>query len=93
MLAIDGAYFTASHFYFLLYYLDQKCYFFDLIIQVMPLENNMKNPQNFLGCFRVLNTAMVMIVCLFTLVGFFGFLKYGPEVQGSISLDLPEDEW
>jgi solute carrier family 36 (proton-coupled amino acid transporter) len=61
--------------------------------KVMPLENNMKNPQNFLGCFNVLNTAMVMIVSLFTLVGFFGFLKYGPEVQGSISLDLPEDEW
>jgi len=63
-----------------------------VILQVMPLENNMKNPQNFLGCFLVLNTAMTVIVCLFTMVGFFGYLKYGDEVEGSISLNLPEDE-
>ncbi|XP_059475417.1 proton-coupled amino acid transporter-like protein pathetic [Neocloeon triangulifer] len=59
---------------------------------VMPLENNMKTPNNFLGRFNVLNTALTMIVCLFTMVGFFGYLKYGEETEGSISLNLPEDQ-
>ncbi|XP_065341712.1 proton-coupled amino acid transporter-like protein pathetic [Cloeon dipterum] len=59
---------------------------------VMPLENNMKDPQNFLGRFNVLNTGLAIIVCLFTFVGFFGYLKYGEKTQGSISLNLPDDE-
>ncbi|XP_059475418.1 proton-coupled amino acid transporter-like protein pathetic [Neocloeon triangulifer] len=62
------------------------------ITVVMPLENNMKTPQHFTGCFRVLNTAMAMIVSIYALVGFMGYLKYGDEVEGSISLNLPEGE-
>lgn len=58
----------------------------------MPLENNMKTPNNFTGCFKVLNTAMTMIVCIYAMVGFFGYLKYGPLVEGSISLNLPKGE-
>ncbi|CAB3360550.1 Hypothetical predicted protein [Cloeon dipterum] len=59
---------------------------------VMPLENNMKTPKNFLGRFNVLETGLTVIVCLFTFVGFFGYLKYGEKTLGSISLNLPEDE-
>ncbi|XP_065341300.1 proton-coupled amino acid transporter-like protein pathetic [Cloeon dipterum] len=62
------------------------------ITVVMPLENNMKTPRNFIGCFRVLNTAMTLIVCIYALVGFMGYLKYGEKVEGSISLNLPEGE-
>jgi proton-coupled amino acid transporter len=58
----------------------------------MPLENNMKTPTHFIGCFRVLNTAMTVIVSIYALLGFFGYLKYGEAVEGSISLNLPSDE-
>lgn len=58
----------------------------------MPLENNMKTPHHFIGSFRVLNTAMTMIISIYALVGFFGFLKYGFDVEGSISLNLPTEE-
>lgn len=59
---------------------------------VMSLENNMKNPQNFIGCPGVLNTGMAFVVGLYTLVGFLGYLKYGDETKGSITLNLPVDE-
>lgn len=59
---------------------------------VMPLENNMKTPTHFIGCPGVLNTGMFFVVSLYAIVGFFGYLKYGDETQGSITLNLPQDE-
>lgn len=57
---------------------------------VMPVENSMKNPKRFLGCPGVLNTAMITVVTLYAVIGFFGYIRYGPEVRGSITLNLPE---
>lgn len=61
--------------------------------QVLPLENNMKTPQDFGGLTGVLNTGMVIVACLYTAVGFFGYLKYGELTKlGSITLNLPQGE-
>ena len=40
----------------------------------------------------VLNTSMILVSCLYIGVGFFGYLKYGDTVAGSITLNLPVDE-
>lgn len=58
----------------------------------MPLENEMKTPKAFGGTFGVLNQAMAMIIVLYVGMGFFGYLKYGDAAQGSITLNLPEDD-
>lgn len=52
----------------------------------------MKNPQDFGGWTGVLNTSMVIVGCLYTAVGFFGYLKYGETVFGSITLNLTDGE-
>ncbi|XP_075165024.1 proton-coupled amino acid transporter-like protein acs [Haematobia irritans] len=57
---------------------------------VMPVENSMKKPQQFLGCPGVLNTAMITVVSLYAIIGFFGYIRYGSEVRGSITLNLPD---
>lgn len=57
----------------------------------MPLENNMKTPQSFIGCPGVLNFGMGVVVTLYTAVGFFGYLRYGDETQASITLNLPNE--
>lgn len=59
---------------------------------VMPVENEMKNPKHFLGCPGVLNITMALVSTLYAIVGLFGYLKYGEDVNGSITLNLPEDE-
>lgn len=59
---------------------------------VMPLENNMKTPSHFIGCPGVLNIGMAIVVTLYTGVGFFGFLQYGDDTKGSITLNLPVTE-
>lgn len=59
---------------------------------VMPLENNMKTPTHFIGCPGVLNLGMFFVVLLYAATGFFGFLKYGPITEGSITLNLPPED-
>ncbi|XP_023702924.2 proton-coupled amino acid transporter-like protein pathetic isoform X1 [Cryptotermes secundus] len=73
-------------------YFGTAIYAFEGIGMVLPLENNMKNPQDFGGWTGVLNTGMVIVAALYTSVGFFGYLKYGDKVQGSITLNLPPDD-
>ncbi|KAH9641181.1 hypothetical protein HF086_004568, partial [Spodoptera exigua] len=59
---------------------------------VMPIENEMKKPQDFLGCPGVLNSAMSAIAVMYGFVGFIGYLKYGDEARGSLTLNLPQEE-
>ncbi|KAK9709779.1 Transmembrane amino acid transporter protein [Popillia japonica] len=60
---------------------------------VMPLENNMKTPQNFTGLCGVLNQGMAGVTLVYIIVGFLGYFKHGSEVEGSITLNLPHDEY
>ncbi|XP_059059991.1 proton-coupled amino acid transporter-like protein pathetic [Achroia grisella] len=59
---------------------------------VMPVENEMAKPEQFLGCPGVLNVAMTVVISLYGIVGFFGYIKYGDDVRGSVTLNLPQDE-
>ncbi|XP_060800729.1 proton-coupled amino acid transporter-like protein CG1139 [Amyelois transitella] len=59
---------------------------------VMPVENEMAHPQKFLGCPGVLNTSMITVIILYGFVGFFGYLQFGDDVKGSITLNLPQDD-
>lgn len=73
-------------------YFGTAIYAFEGIGVVLPLENNMRNPGDFVGWTGVLNTGMIIVACLYTSVGFFGYLKYGKDVKGSITLNLPSED-
>lgn len=73
-------------------YFGTAIYAFEGIGVILPLENNMKKPEDFGGSTGVLNTGMTIVACLYTTVGFFGYLKYGENVKGSITLNLPPDQ-
>ncbi|XP_023165259.1 proton-coupled amino acid transporter-like protein pathetic [Drosophila hydei] len=60
---------------------------------VMPLENNMKTPKNFLGICGVLSQGMSGVTLIYMLLGFLGYLRYGNETGESITLNLPIEEW
>lgn len=60
--------------------------------QIIALENNMETPKSFGGYFGVLNRGMTVIVILYVLVGFFGYIKYGERSAGSVTLNLPSEE-
>ncbi|GFN78053.1 proton-coupled amino acid transporter 4-like [Plakobranchus ocellatus] len=60
---------------------------------VLPLENNMKKPEEFGGWDGVLNLGMVFVIAMYSAIGFYGYLKFGDLAEGSITLNLPEDTW
>ncbi|XP_076263241.1 solute carrier family 36 member pathetic [Rhynchophorus ferrugineus] len=60
---------------------------------VMPLENHMETPQHFTGICGVLNQGMSGVTLVYILLGFFGYLKYGDETAGSITHNLPKEEY
>merc|ERR1719225_2181935 len=70
-------------------YFGTAIYAFEGIGVVLPLENQMRTPQEMRGWNGVLNTSMILVSCLYIAVGFFGYLKYGENVTGSITLNLP----
>ena len=41
----------------------------------------------------MLNLGMVTVTALFSAMGFYGYLKFGDGVKGSITLNLPNDDW
>lgn len=50
----------------------------------------MKKPKVFMRTFGVLNIGMGTIVFLYTGLGFFGYIRYGSAIEGSITLSLNE---
>ncbi|XP_052860153.1 proton-coupled amino acid transporter 2-like [Anopheles cruzii] len=72
-------------------YFGTVMYAFEGIGVVLPLENNLARPRDFIAWNGVLNTGMTLVVCLYSAVGFFGYLKYGEQAQGSVTLNLPSD--
>lgn len=60
---------------------------------VMPVENSMEKPEEFLGSPSVLLISMIVVTVLYTIMGLLGFIRFGDEIRGSITLNLPTDEW
>lgn len=59
----------------------------------MPVENSMQKPQEFLGKPSVLLIAMVAVTVLYTIMGVLGYVRFGDDIRGSITLNLPTDNW
>jgi len=74
-------------------YFGTAIYAFEGIGVVLPLENQMKTPKDMKGWNGVLNTSMITVSCLYIAVGYFGYMRYGEAVQGSITLNLPVHEF
>lgn len=59
---------------------------------VLPVENAMAKPQHFLGCPGVLNITMSVVVILYMFMGVLGYIRYGDQAMGSITLNLSTGE-
>lgn len=61
-------------------------------VQILPLKNEMRKPSNFNKPLGVLNVGMVIVGSMFVAMGFLSYLKYGDDVDGSVTLNLPPKE-
>jgi len=55
----------------------------------MPIENKMQTPEDLLGYIGIINFGMTIVAVLYASVGFYGYLQFGDNVLGSITLNLP----
>jgi len=51
----------------------------------------MENPKSFGKPFGVLNISIVIVVAFYFSVGFLGYVKYGEDVEASLTLSLPSE--
>lgn len=54
------------------------------------MENKLKRPRQMLGPFGILSTGIFFSSLIYGSMGFFGYVAYGQEVKGSITLNLPQ---
>nr|CUU98648.1 hypothetical transcript [Hymenolepis microstoma] len=62
---------------------------FEGIALTLPIRNRMREPDRFVSTFGVLNVTMVITTCLCTTIGFFGYLRFGDDILGSITYNIP----
>ncbi|EFA01717.1 Proton-coupled amino acid transporter 4-like Protein [Tribolium castaneum] len=58
---------------------------------MLPIENSMIKPQ-FIGCPGVLNVAMSFVVTLYTIIGLFGYIRFGDSVKANVIEELPNSD-
>ncbi|KAK6038858.1 transmembrane amino acid transporter protein [Cooperia oncophora] len=58
--------------------------------EVLPLENKMKHPKDMDGFNGVLSTGVSLVTLIYAACGFYGYITYGDQVQGSVTLNLSD---
>ena len=86
---------TVFYFYEMIFSMKCKKEYFHLKIfeisfffEVLPLENEMRKPEDF-GW--VLNVGMSIISLMFIAMGLLGYVAFGEDIKGSVSLNLPDN--
>ncbi|KAG4078285.1 hypothetical protein HA402_012995 [Bradysia odoriphaga] len=90
-LSLDGreAFGSISHFPM---FFGTALFSLEAVTAIIPLENEMRSPEKFVGATGILNRAMVIVVSFFVGMGLCGYLKYGNDIEASITLNLPKHE-
>jgi proton-coupled amino acid transporter len=66
-------------------------YVFEGIALVLPIRQKMKDPESYDGITGILNIGIIIVTILYFLIGFFGYMRFGDDALGSITLNLPND--
>lgn len=75
------------------HYCSSAIYAMNGIGVIMPVENTMKHPQRLLGKPSILLMALGFLGFIYLSSGFLGFARFGDSIKGSITLNLPSDQW
>ncbi|KAK9882044.1 hypothetical protein WA026_018895 [Henosepilachna vigintioctopunctata] len=63
----------------------------DSIKRVLPLFNEMKNPEHLTTWFGVLNIGMSYSIIITTFIGASSYMRWGEDIKPSVTLNLPDE--
>uniref|UniRef100_A0A7E4W1L4 Aa_trans domain-containing protein n=1 Tax=Panagrellus redivivus TaxID=6233 RepID=A0A7E4W1L4_PANRE len=64
---------------------------FEGIAVILPIENQLDTPQQFIASNGVLNTACLLVLAMYCTTGFYGYVAFGATVKDTITLNLPNE--
>lgn len=59
---------------------------------MLAIEAKMAHPEKYIGWFGILDIAIVVVIISYVFFGVMGYWKYGDEIAGSVTLNLPIKE-
>lgn len=62
---------------------------FEGVAVIMPIENRMQSPHAFISWNGVLNSSCLVVLAIFSVTGFYGYLSLGNDVKDTATLNLP----
>lgn len=81
---------AATNFLDTMLFVGTAMYTFEGQAAMLPLENKLRNPMEMTQRCGVLPAAMGIVSAIFIAIGFFGYVAYGNDVQGTITLNMPK---
>lgn len=64
---------------------------FEGVAVIMPIENRMERPYFFIKWNGVLNSSCLVVLAIFAVTGFYGYLAVGDAVADTVTLNLPDE--
>lgn len=64
----------------------------NIIGMIMPLENQMKTPERFVGLFGVLSQGGTIVTFIYLTFGVLGYWCFGSDAKENVALNLPTHE-
>lgn len=58
---------------------------------IMVIENRMQQPQLFIAWNGVLNASCAVVLAIFAVIGYYGYLTFGDDVKDTVTLNLPDE--
>ncbi|KAH8268794.1 hypothetical protein KR018_007172, partial [Drosophila ironensis] len=59
---------------------------------MLAIEAKMEHPEQYVGWFGVLDIAIFVVIISYSIFGVFGYWRFGDDIEGSVSLNLPTKE-
>ncbi|KAI6235732.1 Aa-trans domain-containing protein [Aphelenchoides besseyi] len=64
---------------------------FEGVAVVMVVENRMRKPDHFIAWNGVLNSSCLVVLAIFAVTGFYGYLAVGDDVKDTVTLNMPDE--
>jgi proton-coupled amino acid transporter len=70
-------------------FIGMSMYAFEGQTMILPVENKLENPEDFLASFGVLPTTMMLCTIFMLAIGFYGYNGFGDAIQPTITVNVP----